>query len=243
MKTFPITAFAVALCAGASAQADWQGWYLGAELGDQDLSADWSTEQFYEPNGTAFGVGPDSNESLDDSGVVAGLYVGQNFEFSPRWVTGWELHLTKASQDDEANRIPGFIPGGDSSIEVEAGNEASVLGRLGYLATPKLLVFATLGASVRDFEVTTRCYGDNNFCNPATGLQENTEDGYETGWVMGVGLEALLTDKLSARLDYRRADYGSFDVNGMSPNQDRFGVDGEVEAETDTLSAGVSYSF
>lgn len=244
MKSLPITAFAVALFSGTSVYADWQGWYVGAGLGDQELSADWSTEQFYDPvDGSAFPVGDSSKESLEDSGIVAGLYVGQNFELASRWITGWELHLTKASLDDKANRIPGFIPGGDSEIEVEAGNEAALLARLGYLATPKLLVFASLGASFRDFEATTRCYADGDFCNPATGLQENSEDGYENGWVMGLGVEALLTDTLSVRLDYRRADYGSFDVNGMNWNQDRFGVDAEVDAETDTLSAGVSYSF
>jgi len=71
----------------------------------------------------------------------------------------------------------------------------SLRGRVGYAFDP-FLIYGTGGLALANAELSD-----------ATSADSNTH----VGWTVGAGAEALLTDKIFSRLEYRYSDFGSKD--------------------------------
>ncbi len=85
-------------------------------------------------------------------------------------------------------------------IKMEQGFNGSLRGRLGYALDP-VLVYGTAGLAGSRLEAKQA--GD-----------KDTQMGW--GWTVGAGVEAMVTENISARVEYRYTDYGDqdFKLNG-----------------------------
>ena len=89
----------------------------------------------------------------------------------------------------------------------------AVRGRLGY-AFDRFLVYGAGGLAYADQEVSAR--------GAAGGCANGSDDTIAVGWTVGGGVEAALTDNVTARVEYRYSDFGadSFSVSGSRVKSD-----------------------
>jgi outer membrane immunogenic protein len=134
------------------AVSPWTGFYAGIGLGPRVSPSDANTTferiRLIVPNLS----GRPTDQTLDGIGVRGSPYVGFNWQFAPQWVAGVEGDVGIA---DQTTTLPGynFPPGSGfhsqdaaDSFAVRTSWDASLRGRLGFLATPAMLAYATGGA-------------------------------------------------------------------------------------------------
>lgn len=126
------------------------------------------------------------------NGWLAGGYLGYNWQFDP-WVTGLEV---------------------DAMWSGISGSSGGVSDRLNYLTT----VRGRLGVAYDNFLI----YGTGGFAM-AGGRTNNgsTATATHTGWVIGAGVEAALTQNVTGRIEYNYVDLNTKTYgNGVtsSPN-------------------------
>lgn len=145
-------------------------------------------------------------QSLSPAGGVYGLKVGYNWIFANHLMLGLEADYEgrsnnedKAYQDELGVSTAPFYP-----VEAQVNQAGFLLARAGYQFNDKGLVYLSGGYAAAQVK---RTYGDKYF-----DLRESHET-WQDGWAAGVGLEYMLTEKLSAIVEYRYADYGSKDVD------------------------------
>jgi outer membrane immunogenic protein len=247
MKKFLLGGVAlVALAVGDRAMADgpaarpwnWTGFYLGGDIGAQWTHAVWTAISLrdlpgvQQPGWSSLGIDASSPSEFDLSGARIGSHVGYNYQFAPRWVGGIEVDFGYAKRTENAIGFPGctitcnaFLgtplsepaAGGDvTSVDVRW--DASVRARLGYLATPEVLVYATGGLAWQSIEATGLC-GDwhtSNYCfGPGPGLGQPvpsfvTQATTRTGLTVGGGIEWRIFGNWLVRGEYRYANFGTW---------------------------------
>ncbi|MBB6179061.1 outer membrane protein [Pseudorhizobium flavum] len=111
-----------------------------------------------------------------------GVFGGYNMQ-SGQIVYGVEADA--GYNGEEADAAPG--------VEGKAGWNGSVRARVGYDLNPFLL-YGTAGVALQDNELSD-----------ATSSDSNTAVGY----TVGAGVEALVTDNITTRVEYRYTDFGS----------------------------------
>lgn len=111
--------------------------------------------------------------------------------------------------------------GSHNGIHSRGGIDGSLRGRAGYAPNDRLLVYGTAGAAAKSLKVTTPVSSDQNAVY---------------GWTAGAGLDAKLTDKVFARVEYRYTGYGKEDFNVG-------GVKSNVSDNTNTIEAGIGIKF
>jgi outer membrane immunogenic protein len=111
--------------------------------------------------------------------------------------------------------------GSRAGVRSRGGIDGSLRGRAGYAPNDRLLVYGTAGAAAKSLKVTTPVSSDQNAVY---------------GWTAGAGIDAKLTDKVFARVEYRYTDYGkeAFNVGGVKSN---------VSDKTNTIEAGIGVKF
>jgi len=121
--------------------------------------------------------------SVDVNDWDAGAFAGYNWQ-SGSIVYGAEADL-------------GYSFGSETSgpNSIDRGMYGSLRGRLGYAFDP-FMIYGTGGLAVANAELSDGVGSDSNT---------------HIGWTVGAGAEALLTDKIFSRVEYRYSDYGSKD--------------------------------
>ena len=119
-------------------------------------------------------------------GFGGGVYGGYNMQ-SGQMVYGGEADLNYSGVDKPAN---GF--------KAKQGANGSIRGRVGVDLNP-VLVYGTAGIAASNVKVNNGGAKDD-----ATML----------GWTAGAGVEAFVTDNVTARVEYRYSDYGKKSFNG-----------------------------
>ncbi|WLS01880.1 outer membrane protein [Shinella oryzae] len=117
-----------------------------------------------------------------------GVYGGYNMQ-NGQLVYGPEADLNYSGVDHNAN---GFT--------AKQGVNGSIRGRVGVDLNP-VLVYGTAGVAASGVKVT----------NNATGAKD---DATLLGWTAGAGVETMVTDNITARVEYRYSDYGKKTFNG-----------------------------
>lgn len=170
----------------------WSGLYVGAAAGYAIGSSELTVV-----NDTA---GPFSVRGAQ--GVVT---AGYDFRLSPKWVAGLF-----------ADYAFGELDGRSAESLFTIDNQWAVGARLGVLATPSTLLYASAGYTAADFRLSEE----------GSLLVDLALDGY----FVGLGVEQALGRSLSLKLDYRFSDYGdveqSFNSNSFenSAHAVRLGV-------------------
>lgn len=111
--------------------------------------------------------------------------------------------------------------GSHAGFHTKGGVDGSLRGRAGYAPTDRILVYGTAGAAVKSMGVTTPVSSDRNAM---------------WGWTAGAGIDAKITDKVFARVEYRYTDYGRQDFNVG-------GIKQHVSDTSNTIEAGIGVKF
>lgn len=137
------------------------------------------------------------------------LYTGYNMQ-SGSIVYGLEADLATSSQNERVN------PG----IKMQQGINGSLRGRLGYSFDPILI------------------YGTAGLAGSKLSAKEGTQKDKQMAWgyTVGAGAEAMVTNNISARLEYRYTDYGKEDFNLNSGRYKR-------GFEENTVKVGLGFHF
>ncbi|MBN9144568.1 MULTISPECIES: outer membrane protein [unclassified Novosphingobium] len=149
--------------------------------------------------GTALGVTPLAQTS--DTGTL-GVFMGYDQEVYPRIVVGAQAEVNFPISSRFGNGLASISPKRSVDLSLRAG----------YLVTPKTLAYVRGGYS-----------------NALTGANIGNIHGSDDrdGWLLGGGVERKLTDKVSARVEYRYSDFS----------------EGNGRFDRHQIFAGVAYRF
>lgn len=153
--------------------SEWGGFYLGIYGG-------------YEWFNASVSGAPDP----EDEGLEYGGYVGYNWQFPNKVVTGFELLAGLNNTEDEV-----------ATVSVEREWDASLRARLGY-AFEKSLIYSFAGLAVTSIEAKTLTGGDRQTF---------------TGFNVGSGVEVQLFEDVTGRIEYEYDDFSSEDFSLGGP--------------------------
>ena len=240
----------------------WTGFYIGGNAGyswgrgNSDISYfnTISGLPIVPPAGSITGAGYDMN------GAIAGGQVGYNWQ-SSNWVFGLEADAQWSDEKGRANylcaatAIPAagvclpaltFLPAGVTGTALTLDQHlewfGTVRGRVGVLATPQVLLYATGGLAYGSIKTTGTLTGFNGFGVAVAAVGSNSD--IRLGWTVGAGIEGKIDSNWSAKLEYLYMDFDSF-------RSARFALAAPVAvgANVDTsfhdhvLRVGLNYTF
>ncbi|RUT32697.1 porin family protein [Arsenicitalea aurantiaca] len=164
-------------------------------------------------------VTPETGE-FDIDGWLAGVQAGYNVNLDGV-VLGIEGDIAWAdfSGTDEA-------AGGSIDIEGQVNWLATLRGRVGF-AADAFLIYGTAGVAFA---------GTDADLTPGTSNASNTH----TGWVVGAGVEAMVTDNISLKAEYLYHDFGSqtYDFDGSYA-----GLEADASFNVSTAKIGLNFHF
>ncbi|MGI9513104.1 MAG: outer membrane protein, partial [Anderseniella sp.] len=184
--------------------AIWSGFRLGAGGGYGHINHELSVD-----------VPGDTLASFSGFTGEGGLFTveaGYDHQFSNDFVAGIQFDYTGSSVETVAELdlgVPGF-----TGYRLEASDSYTVAGRLGYLVTPETLAYGLVGWTWTDFE-------QDILVITGTPVIENNFDA--DGFTVGGGIETVLAENFTGKLEYRYTDYGKlnvFDFAGLELNND-----------------------
>lgn len=200
----------------------WTGAYVGGQVGYEFGR---SNATSFAPGGARTGFGTSS-----PSGVVGGAHIGylfstQSLGFGGNLFGGGLVAGVEGSVDGSNYRSNYTFANFDNRTRQNI--EGSVRGRLG-VAVDRALFYATGGVAFGGLQ--------NDYFNRANGTAASFSR-TRVGYTVGGGVEYAFTNNVSARVEYRYTDYGSFNdvlASGASIRH----------RETDNrIQAGISYHF
>jgi outer membrane immunogenic protein len=251
--------------AAVASAYNWTGFYAGlnAGYGWGDAS---STNAPVDPGSQSFfGFFPstDFDTSFRQSGAIAGGQIGYNWQFSDRVVAGIETDLQWSDLRGSQLRVSNVAGLGASSFNAVAERRlewfGTFRGRLGFLATPNLLLYGTGGlaygearssgnivlASGGGFTITTS--GPTFSCfTLAPNCYAGNDRQTSIGWSAGAGGELRLGNNWSVKLEYLHIDLPSTSVRFISPPPSDPGVSTIYRFNHqayDFVRAGFNYAF
>ncbi len=193
----------------AAPVGDWQGAYVGGTLGYAFNGDDRIGRNA--PTGDDLGL-------AEISGANAGLRVGYRWQ-RDRWVFGPELSIEGGNIKDRFDYVDGATSG---TFELKVNWVAALKMKAGYEVQPGTLLFGTLGVNKGDFTY------DNN----------GTDLDYDaTGYVVGIGAERMINDRVSLTGEYEFNDFGRTDFDLTQ------GVRTQATPEFHNVKLGVNFKF
>jgi outer membrane immunogenic protein len=187
------------------ARRDWSGVYIGANVG-YGLARDPSSYDVTQTNGV--NVAHETFDTMPE-GVIGGVQLGYNRQFSSMWVAGLEADIQGSGQTDQSCV---FVCNGPSNgvpttglVEQKLPWFGTLRGRLGF-DTGHALVYATGGFAYGRVEtnVAQTIVGTNTVVATV-----GSTAGIQTGWTAGVGIEAPVARNFTVKAEYLYIDLGS----------------------------------
>jgi outer membrane immunogenic protein len=184
--------------------------------------------------GGAFGstaLANTGNANVNQSGFIGGGQVGYNWQYGSNFVFGLEADIQGAgirgsgssvgvSVDSDSSYNPNRVAIGGNNVTASVNWMGTVAGRVGYLFTPTLLIYARGGlayggvsvsttSSVQGTEWTSSYGGDYGFMGAGTGQASDTL----VGWHIGGGAEWMFMPNWSLKAEAFYYDLGSLNVS------------------------------
>jgi outer membrane immunogenic protein len=202
----------------------WTGWYLGAHAGYRWGRSDFVSAPYAGPSPSAndpgeFATYAGRSQKFKPDGVFGGAHFGYNLQFSPNWLVGlegdWSWGRSKARI---AATDTGIDTAGDgftfaNNSELTLTWQSTLRARAGYVVDRTLwyltggVAFARVNWS-EAFAATDPTFGGNSTNLAAASSASKVR----TGWVVGVGVEQMLTQNFTWRVEYLYEDFGDFTV-------------------------------
>jgi outer membrane immunogenic protein len=225
----------------APSAPSWTGAYVGLGLGGRWGTTTWTTT-------VADFTGPvpldtSSPREYGNSSFHISGYVGYNFQFG-NWLTGLEADLGWANSENTIVGFPGLAinnaPPGDDLTSVKLKWDGSVRGRLGFLVTPSVLLYATGGWAFQNINSAASCTTNTGWCN-GVNVQSTSFDQTLNGWTLGGGAEMMLAGNWLVRAEYRYSDFGTHTNTYLIVPADAFTAG--LKTKTNIARFGVAYKF
>lgn len=219
----------------------WTGLYIGAHGG-------WATGQWdgplsYEDAHKYPKLKFDgSDKAIDGEGAFGGAQIGYNHQLGTSVVVGLEADISFGKIEGEGEFLPYPDAKGSPAWRIKSEMDlfGTVRGRIGVLAQPNLLLYATGGfawAQV-DSEISP-VYG--KFVNGSAEAENN-----HIGWTVGGGAEWALTDHISIKAEYLYLDLGKQDYGyaGTDAKGVPYATDHHLpDLEFHVVKGGLNYRF
>jgi outer membrane immunogenic protein len=255
---------------------NWSGWYIGGNVGwtggsnSLDSSGVVTSDTGSPENAAA--LAQSANQHLGaSSGVIGGAQFGYNYQITPSLIAGFEADIQGLGSSHKTSSAVAGIAGDDVSVvtSISGSYQPSYLGtfraRLGVLATPSLLVFATGGLAYGGVKSSTTltpslANATPNGANPPpvdlTPSSSGSLSGTRVGYAVGAGAEWMFASNWSTKIEYLHYDLGSasYSTGGSAFNEEAIGnINGNGIASASTSSTvhfrneivrvGVNYHF
>ncbi|QWG14947.1 outer membrane beta-barrel protein [Bradyrhizobium sediminis] len=228
---------------------DWTGFYIGGNLGyswgrertdgtqsgTQNVSVFRTAGPVLESSVTTALSAPLTGRANMD-GFIGGGQIGYNWQRS-RWLFGLEADFQ--GSDERATAGVCTIAGCPLGSAVFTANYkldwfGTVRGRAGFLATDRVLLYATGGLA----------YGHLSADDPLVSFGWGST---RAGWTVGAGVEAAINSNWSVKLEYLYMDLGDFGGNSASAtvvtNALNTPTQGFNTVTTTTLASAVNTRF
>ncbi|WP_061027829.1 outer membrane protein [Bradyrhizobium sp. CCH5-F6] len=240
----------------------WTGFYVGANGGYSWGRSRTDVSYFNSATGAAIAppAGSITSGSFDMNGAVAGGQAGYNWQ-NANWVYGIEGDLNWSDEKGRATFncggvapaggpcLPGltFLPPGGltgTTLTVDQHLQwfGTLRGRIGILATPKVLFYGTGGLAFGEIKTTGTMTGFTPAGVAIASVGSNSTT--RAGWTVGAGVEGKITQNWSAKLEYLYMDLGRFS-SGPFTLAPASTISANVSSRfTDhILRAGINYQF
>jgi outer membrane immunogenic protein len=170
---------------------NWSGLYWGVNVGYS-----WGAAKY---DAVLTGIGSVSR-SEDIDGVIGGIQSGYNRQIGA-WVLGFESDIQISGQKGGATFPGAFAP---TTITTDEKLEwfGTSRARLGFLATPTILLYGTAGAAYGQVK------DDATVTTPGVGSFTARFKDVKAGWTAGGGIEGAFGGSWSAKLEYLYVDLG-----------------------------------
>lgn len=224
----------------ASSAPSWTGFYIGLDAGygwpnnAANISPnDPATAAIFA--GTIPGAQPAVGSfRLRQGSAVGGLEAGYNWQAGPNWLWGVEADLSFARINGQAagsSILSSVVPPPvvqTTSMQQTADRYETVRGRLGWLATPELMIFGSGGfafGKVTDSasyavnapnSIGINTGGFSALCQPSLPCITGTSTATRTGWTAGGGVEWMLSPHVSLKTEYQLIDLGTQTVRATA---------------------------
>jgi outer membrane immunogenic protein len=160
---------------------------------DGPVTGTWNWTGFYLGVGIGGGAqevdgivdGGNNDVNVGGEGVLGTVVLGYDRQFGPGWVAGVFVDYDFSGISDDLGNGQSF----------DHNYSWSVGARLGGLITPRTLLYGTAGYTQAEFELT--------------GFNADTADGY----FVGAGIEHMLRENWTLKLEYRYSDYEGQDFD------------------------------
>lgn len=241
---------------------NWTGFYIGAGGGGNFLFADsYTAVDFF---GGKNGLAPTSDhdffpdvEASADLGAVGGFGTvqgGFDWQVGDRFVVGVfgnydfggntsASHSVSAPYDDR-ERVA-FSEHDDNAIRARVTLEDSwaIGGRLGFLSSDSTLWYGLAGYTQAKIKGQAGHTALLRVAGEHDSHYQYRWSGWRDGLVLGAGVETLLTDAISLKMEYRYTDYESF--GGYDGVEDYYGVEqvAKFDPEVHSIRGVVSWRF
>jgi outer membrane immunogenic protein len=213
---------------------NWTGFYIGGNAGYSWGRADSDVSYFNTATGLPIAppAGSITSAGYNMDGAIAGGQIGYNWQ-SNNWVFGLEADAQWSDEKGRASYLcaatvvpaagvclPGltFLPAGvaGTSLTIDTHLEwfGTVRGRVGVLATPRVLLYGTGGLAYGSFNTTGTLTSFNGFGVAVTSVGSSSDIRF--GWTAGAGIEGKITNNWSAKLEYLYMDFDTFRAGTFS---------------------------
>lgn len=230
---------------------NWTGFYVGGNLGGQWGNADLNTSTVSSPTGyfaasSVPAVNAIGAQGVNSSSVTGGFTAGYNWQLNHA-VLGLEGDINyfgfKGSASGSA-LYPCCAPTGFTvSSSVSADWLATIRGRIGFLAAPTWLLYATGGAAIAEVK------GNFNFTDTFSAATESAAiRDTRLGWTAGVGTEYAFGGGWSLKAEYLYVDLGRASatstnlVGGVTQYPSNVYTH-SIDLKSNIVRVGVNYKF
>jgi outer membrane immunogenic protein len=230
--------------------ADWTAFHVGIGGGGNFGFVKEDSNSFINDNNEFFTFG-EHHSDLGDAGFFGTVEAGFDYQMDSVVIgllANYDFGKTK--MDNQSNTLVidntgNVVDNATYETKWEIGDSWAIGGRLGFLAMDNALVYVLGGYTEAKVKSESSISGDNN-----PGFAFDTSDSaWEDGWFVGGGIEALLTDNISLKAEYRYNDYGSIkrndEVLDEGGEQEFFFANSNQEADitVHSVRAVLSYRF
>jgi outer membrane immunogenic protein len=228
---------------------NWTGFYVGGNVGGQWGSADPTTSTVFDPPGyfaasSVPAINAVGAQGVNSSSVTGGLTAGYNWQVNHA-VLGLEGDINYFGFKGSATAsavYPCCAPTGFTvSSQVSADWLATIRGRIGFLAAPTWLLYATGGAAIAEVK------GNFNFTDTFAAATESAAfRDTRLGWTAGLGTEYAFGGGWSLKAEYLYVDLGRSAVTSTNLLGGAFPANvftHSVDLKSNIVRVGVNYKF
>jgi outer membrane immunogenic protein len=225
----------------------WTGFYIGSNFGwigsTENNITNTGTDTGTGGLGTALAVGAiPGSIGASHSNFIGGGQIGYNWQWTPNWVVGLEADFAGIASPSTTviSSFSGVTPF-QTGYARALDDLGTVRGRIGYLATPSWLLYASGGLAYGETKLQT-AFGCAT-CGPPASIV-NLTDNWQTGWTVGAGVEWRFAPQWSVKAEYLYVDLGSISstINyNYGPNSSS--LTSTYNERDNIVRAGINYKF